>query len=61
MKYLDLYFDVGDNIEEGKFKNALSKMMNFVKSIINILIKMYWTLINTNQAKCNEVIYNHYR
>lgn len=28
---LNLYFDVGDNIEEGKFKNAILDIMSYVK------------------------------
>lgn len=30
---LNLYFDVGDNIEEGKFKNAISDIMSYVKKM----------------------------
>ena len=55
----NLYFQVGDNIEEGYFKEALTLVMNFCKKYRKYFDSAnVWALINTNPAKCSEVIYN---
>lgn len=55
----DLYFDMGDKIEEGEFKDALSKAVNCCRKYNNYFEKNDpWTLINNNPKKCKEVIYN---
>ena len=55
----NLYFQDGDNIEEGYFKEALTLVMNFCKKYRKYFDSAnVWALINTNPAKCSEVIYN---
>lgn len=55
----NLYFQVGDNIEEGYFKEALTLVMNFCRKYSKYFDSSnVWSLINTNPTKCSEIIYN---
>ncbi|MCQ2968958.1 MAG: class I tRNA ligase family protein [Clostridium sp.] len=55
----NLYFQVGDNIEEGYFKESLSLIMSFCKKYSKYFdTANVWELIDTNKSKCNEIIYD---
>ena len=55
----NLYFQVGDNIEEGYFKESLTLVMNFCRKYSKYFDSSnVWSLINTNPTKCSEIIYN---
>lgn len=56
---LNLYFDVGDNIEEGKFKESLNMIMNLCKKGNKYFDNSnIWSLLNSNPIKCRNIIYN---
>lgn len=52
---LNLYFDVGDNIEEGKFKNAILDIMSYVKKMNKYLED---ELLKIKLQKSNKEIKN---
>ncbi|WP_195263853.1 methionine--tRNA ligase [Clostridium sp. 1001275B_160808_H3] len=52
---LNLYFDVGDNIEEGKFKNAILDIMSYVKKMNKYIEN---ELLKTRSEKSNKEIKN---
>lgn len=55
----DLYFKVGDNIEEGHFRNSIDLIMNFSKKYNKYFEhNNVWSLINSNTVKCKAIIYN---
>ena len=55
----NLYFQVGDNIEEGHFKESLNIIMNFCKRQSKYFESSnVWALVNENPTKCSEIIYN---
>lgn len=55
---LNLYFDIGDLIEEGKFKEALQKVMNMVKKANKLFDdEKPWVTIKTDRNKCSNAIY----
>lgn len=57
---LDLYFDVGDNIEEGHFKEALENIMAFCKKANKEFQEnRLWDLVEKNSIKCKDIIYNN--
>jgi len=57
-KILQLYFRVGDKIEEGKFKDGLSIIINEIKIQNDLFnINKPWVTINENKKKCEEDIY----
>ena len=57
---LDLYFDVGDNIEEGKFKDGLNRIMNLCKQYNKKFDNdKLWELIEKDSKKCRTLIYNY--
>lgn len=56
---LNLYFEVGDKIEEGMFNSALGDIMKFIKSAN----KMFddnkpWVTIENDKKKCEDTIYS---
>lgn len=56
---LNLYFDAGDKIEDGHFKDALISIMNLCKKGNKYFEdSRVWDLIEKNPSKCKEVIYN---
>lgn len=59
-KILDLYFEVGDDIEEGHFSNSLEKIMSFCKKVNKEFQRSnLWEVIEKNPNKCREIIYNN--
>ena len=55
---LNLYFDVGDKIEEGKFKSALEDIFNFIRKANKLFDdEKPWISIEKNRKKCEETIY----
>ena len=55
----NLYFDIGDKIEEGNFKESLTLAMSLCKKYSKYFDQSnVWSLISTNPIKCREVIYN---
>lgn len=56
---LNLYFSVGDNIEEGHFNYALNEIMSFCRKWNKYFEdNKLWDNIERNPFKCREVIYN---
>lgn len=56
---LNLYFDAGDKIEDGHFKDALISIMNLCKKGNKYFEdSRVWDLIEKNPSKCKDVIYN---
>ncbi|MGL5151941.1 MAG: methionine--tRNA ligase [Clostridium sp.] len=54
----DLYFDAGDKIEEGRFKDALEDIMKFIKKNNKFFDENEpWALISNDRKKCEQVIY----
>lgn len=54
----DLYFDVGDLIEEGKFKEGLQKVMLMVKKANKFFDEEQpWVTIKSNRNKCANTLY----
>lgn len=54
----NLYFNVGDKLEEGRFKEGLQDIMNMVKKANKIFDnEKPWETIKTDINKCNETIY----
>lgn len=54
----DLYFDVGDLIEEGRFKEGLQKVMNMVRKANRFFDEEQpWITINKNRERCGETLY----
>ncbi|MGL5347157.1 MAG: methionine--tRNA ligase [Peptostreptococcaceae bacterium] len=56
---LNLYFEVGDKIEEGHFNSALGDIMKFIKNAN----KMFddnkpWVTIENDKRKCEDTIYS---
>ena len=57
-KLFDLYFDVGDLIEEGRFKEGLSKIITLVKYSNKYFDnEMPWKTIESNKSKCADTLY----
>ena len=57
-RLFDLYFDVGDLIEEGRFKEGLSKIITLVKYSNKYFDdEMPWKTIESNKNKCADTIY----
>ena len=57
---LDLYFEAGDDIEEGHFSSALEKIISFCKkSNKDFQENNLWEMIEKNPSKCREKIYNN--
>ncbi|MGL5084421.1 MAG: methionine--tRNA ligase [Clostridium sp.] len=55
---LNLYFDVGDKIEEGKFKSALEDIFALIKKGNKIFDdEKPWITIEKNKKQCSETIY----
>ncbi|MGL4771997.1 MAG: methionine--tRNA ligase [Clostridium sp.] len=53
-----LYFEVGDKIEEGKFKESLEDIMKAVKKSNKYFDENEpWVLINKDKKQCEKVIY----
>ena len=56
---LNLYFDLGDNIEEGRFKDSLSAIMDLCKKGNKYFDNnKVWDLLSKDPSKCKDVIYN---
>lgn len=56
---LNLYFDIGDNIEEGNFKESLNEIMALCKKGNKYFDNnKVWDLLSSNPSKCKDVIYN---
>lgn len=56
---LNLYFDVGDKIEEGHFRDSLNDIMNLCKKGNKYFDNSkVWDLLSSNPSKCKAVIYN---
>lgn len=57
-KFYDLYMDVGYNIEEGNFKEALEIVFAFIKSANKFFDnEKPWLSIKDNKKKCKETLY----
>lgn len=57
-KLFNLYCDVGDKIEEGKFTSALDNIMSMVKETNKFFDdEKPWVTIKQNKPKCQETIY----
>ncbi|GAB6168635.1 methionine--tRNA ligase [Clostridium carnis] len=55
---LNLYFDVGDKIEEGQFKGALNDIFKFIKKMNKFFDDSKpWILIEKDRKKAGEIIY----
>lgn len=55
---LNLYFDIGDKIEEGKFKSALEDIFKLVKKGNKIFDdEKPWITIEKNRQQCSQTIY----
>lgn len=55
---LNLYFDVGDKIEEGKFKSALEDIFVLIKKGNRIFDdERPWMTIEKNRQQCSQTIY----
>lgn len=56
---LNLYFDIGDKIEEGHFSEGLTDIINLCKRGNKYFENnKVWELLSQNPSKCKEVIYN---
>ena len=56
---LNLYFDIGDKIEEGRFNESLVDIMNLCKKGNKYFENnKVWNLLSQDPLKCKEVIYN---
>ena len=56
---LNLYFYIGDNIEEGHFKESLNEIMALCKKGNKYFDNnKVWDLLSLNPSKCKDVIYN---
>ena len=56
---LDLYFSIGDNIEEGNFKEALNILMDFCKKSNKYFDeRKMWGLLEKDAIKCRAITYN---
>lgn len=57
---LDLYFSVGDDIEEGHFNNALNNIMAFCrKANKDFQENLLWEMVEKNPDYCKNKIYNN--
>lgn len=57
-RLFNLYFDVGDLIEEGRFKEGLSKIINMVKQSNKFFDdEMPWKSIENDRKKCSDTLY----
>ena len=57
-KLFNLYCDVGDKIEEGKFNSALNDIMSMVKETNKFFDdEKPWITIKENKEKCKATIY----
>lgn len=57
---LDLYFDIGDNIEEGNFNKALNNIINFCKKVNkDFQENMLWEVLDKKPRYCKNIIYNN--
>lgn len=57
-KLFNLYCNLGDKIEEGKFTSALNDIMSMVKETNKFFDdEKPWVTIKQNKAKCQETIY----
>lgn len=55
---LNLYFDIGDKIEEGKFKSALDDIFVLIKKGNKIFDdEKPWITIEKNRKQCSQTIY----
>lgn len=55
---LNLYFEVGDKIEEGQFNSALNDIFNFIKKANKYFDnEKPWISIEKDRKKCEETIY----
>ena len=55
---LNLYFDVGDKIEEGKFKSALDDIFSLIRKGNKIFDdEKPWLTIEKNKQQCSQTIY----
>ena len=58
-KLFDLYFDVGDLIEEGRFKEGLSKIITLVKYSNKYFDnEKPWVTLKENKERCRNTLYN---
>ena len=56
---LNLYFNLGDKIEEGRFHESLIDIMNLCKKGNKYFeSNKVWNLLSKDPSKCKEVIYN---
>lgn len=56
---LNLYFDIGDKIEEGHFRDSLNDIMNLCKKGNRYFDNSkVWDLLSSNPAKCKDITYN---
>ena len=56
---LNLYFYIGDNIEEGHFKESLNEIMALCKKGNKYFDNnKVWDLLSLNPSMCKDVIYN---
>ena len=56
---LNLYFDIGDKIEEGHFRDSLNDIMNLCKKGNKYFDNSkVWDLLSSDSAKCKDVTYN---
>ena len=54
----DLYFNVGDMIEEGKFKEGLQLILKMIRKANKFFDdEKPWTTIDSNKKKCSNTIY----
>ncbi|MCR4942889.1 MAG: methionine--tRNA ligase [Clostridium sp.] len=57
-KLFNLYFEVGDLIEEGRFKEGLSKIMKMVKDANKYFDnEKPWVSLEKNKLKCENTLY----
>ena len=56
---LNLYFDMGDKIVEGHFRDSLNDIMNLCKKGNKYFDNSkVWDLLSSDSAKCKDVTYN---
>ena len=56
---LNLYFNIGDKIEEGRFRESLIDIMNLCKRGNKYFENnKVWSLLSQDPLKCKDVIYN---
>lgn len=54
----NVYFNVGDRIEEGRFKDGLQQIINIVKKSNKFFDEEKpWETLESNKAKCSQTIY----